>query len=230
MRAIAFLCLLHAVFHETHGTPSPYSWNGFRQVPGDSTGDQDVCVADKAGCGCCLMKTHMKRMKEYFNLKVEGLSKYLNKSKTAIQKMTENYIAFSVALNNDKSMTCHGPFEGISSVPYKHVFLNWGNDYNVNTNMFTASRSGIYSIAATIYSTNSTGQTENACAALQVNDVMTTLRDHASGDPEDSSTAVIVVRLEAGDTVTVNLLQGCIICDNEKHYSTFTGFLLYPTD
>ncbi|XP_046891633.1 cerebellin 20 isoform X2 [Hypomesus transpacificus] len=47
---------------------------------------------------------------------------------------------------------------------------------------------------------------------------------------EDSATVVLAVQLSAGDTVSVTLPAGCYLCDNQNHYNTFTGFLLYATD
>lgn len=163
-------------------------------------------------------------------MNIDGLAKYLNKSKTAINNMKDDRSVFSVALTNNQSLTCHGPFANNTFIAYEHEYLNWGNGYNNNTGMFTAPRSGVYSFAVTIYSTNSTGHTENTCANLQVNNVTTELLEKFSGDPEDSNTVVIAAQLGAGDQVAVNLRQGCIICDNENHYNTFTGFLVFATD
>ncbi|KAG7478964.1 complement C1q 4 [Solea senegalensis] len=140
--------------------------------------------------------------------------------------------AFSVALNNDNHLNCYGTFRDDKLVIYKHVFINLGGGYNVETGVFTVPRSGVYSLALTVYSdAGSPGNTLAACASLQVNDmVVAGPTDHNMQDQEDSATIVMALHLMAGDQVAVNLPVGCFLCDNKSHYNTFSGFLLYATD
>lgn len=139
--------------------------------------------------------------------------------------------AFSVALNNDRSLTCYGPFPDNRLIVYKHVFINLGGSYNLQTGVFTVPRSGVYSLTVTIYGITGPGTVLSTCANLQVNgQVASSLFEQNGQDIEDSSSSVVAMQLRAGDQVAINLSRGCFICDNNNHYNTFTGFLLYATD
>lgn len=139
--------------------------------------------------------------------------------------------AFSVAFNNDRSLICYGPFTDNKLIVYKHVFINLGDSYNLQTGVFTVPRSGVYSLTVTIYGITVPGGTLSTCANLQVNGrVASTLFEQNGQDIEDSSSGVVAMQLKAGDQVAVNLIKGCFICDNQNHYNTFTGYLLYATD
>lgn len=102
----------------------------------------------------------------------------------------------------------------------------------MDTGIFTVPRSGVYSIALTVYSdAGSPGNTLAACAGLLVNgQLVTGPREKNMQDQEDSATIVVALHLKAGDKVSVSLPIGCFLCDDSSHYNTFTGFLLYATD
>ncbi|XP_044057282.1 complement C1q-like protein 2 [Siniperca chuatsi] len=225
MRAIVLLCLLHAAF----GQDKPFSWNGpVRTGPNADPDQSSACLVDQASCGCCLMQKQVQRMEWFFNITHEEMKKELTKSKMALDNMRASRSAFSVALNNDKSLNCYGPFTNDKLIVYKHAFINLGDGYNVQTGIFTVPRSGVYSLTVTIYATGSTLAT---CANLQVNgQVVSALLEQNGQDLEDSATVVVAMKLKAGDQVAVNLPKGCFVCDNSSHYNTFTGFLLYATD
>ncbi len=140
--------------------------------------------------------------------------------------------AFSVALTTDNMVrNCYNPFRTDHIIVYKHIFINLGDGYNVETGIFTAPRSGVYSLALTIYSDGGLFGIFSTCANLQVNgQAVYTLHEQNGLDLEDSATVVMAMKLLAGDQVAVSLPRGCIICDNGNHYNTFTGFLLYATD
>ncbi|XP_071353282.1 complement C1q-like protein 2 [Trachinotus anak] len=227
MRAIVLLCLLHAF-----GGDTQYAWDG----PITTTTTQadpiksDVCLEDQASCGCCLIQTQIKRMEQFFNMTTEAMNKELTETKMALDSMRASRSAFSVALTNDKMFNCYGPFTDDKLIVYKDVFINLGGGYNMQTGVFTVPRSGVYSLSVTIYATANSGKMAT-CANLQVNDrVIAMLLEQNGQDAEDSASAVVALQLKAGDQVAVNLLKGCFICDNNSHYNTFTGFLLYATD
>uniref|UniRef100_A0A3Q1CJB6 C1q domain-containing protein n=1 Tax=Amphiprion ocellaris TaxID=80972 RepID=A0A3Q1CJB6_AMPOC len=203
-----------------------------------------VCVTDQATCGCCLMQQQIHRMKEFFNMSLGELEKELMKTKTVLnnvrgethackpEESEYHRSAFSVALTNDDSLKCFGPFRDDRLIVYKHVFINLGGGYSVDTGVFTAPRSGVYSLALTVYSdAGSPGNTLAACAGLMVNSKLVAgPSERNMQDQEDSATIVVALHLKAGDKVAVNLPIGCFLCDDKSHYNTFTGFLLYATD
>ncbi|CAK6974950.1 complement C1q-like protein 2 [Scomber scombrus] len=233
MRAVVLLCLLEAVFAQAND----YTWGG----PGEDKNGKDravdpntdnVCVTDQASCGCCLMQQTIHRMKMFFNTSLNELEKELMKAKTVLNNIRASRSAFSVAITNRKDLTCYGPFRDDRLIVYKHVFINLGGGYSEDSGIFTVPRSGVYSLALTVYSdAGSPGNTLAACAGLQVNSLMVAgPREKNMQDQEDSATIVVALHLNAGDQVAVNLPIGCFLCDDDSHYNTFTGFLLYATD
>ncbi|XP_074497444.1 cerebellin 20 [Sebastes fasciatus] len=178
------------------------------------------------------MQQQMHRMTTFFNTSLKALEKELMETQSVLNNVRASRSAFSVALNNADRITCFGPFRDDRLIAYKNVFINLGNNYNADTGIFTAPRSGVYSLALTVYSdAGSPGNSLAACANLQVNgQVMAGPRDKNMQDQEDSATIVVAVQLMAGDRVSVNLPIGCFLCDDSNHYNTFTGFLLYATD
>lgn len=140
--------------------------------------------------------------------------------------------AFSVALTNDKTLKCFGPFSENMVIMYDHVFLNLGESYDTKTGIFTVPRSGVYSIAVTVYNAAAAAAGSAAIGAeLQVNgQAVAIIREKNDGDGEDSTSVIVALKLMAKDEVAVTLLTGFSVCDNNSHFNTFTGFLLYATD
>lgn len=207
------------------------------------------------------MQQQIHRMKMFFNASLTELEKELTKTKNILNNVrgetpapqhpsiegfsyppspfslfistpAASRSAFSVALYNEDELRCFGSFRDDKIITYSHIFMNLGNGYNPQTGIFTAPRSGVYSLALTVYSdAGSPGNTLAACAALQVNGKnVAEPREKNMQDQEDSATIVAAVQLNAGDEVSVNLPIGCFLCDNKSHYNTFSGFLLYATD
>nr|XP_046244865.1 complement C1q-like protein 4 [Scatophagus argus] len=227
MRVIVLLCLLHGQY--AWDEPQ-YSWD-----PPDHSDTRtyvdpalSVCLLDQGSCGCCLMQKQMQRMEWHFNITYAEMMKEMTKTKMTLDNMRASRSAFSVALNSDQTLKCFGPFSNDKLITYKHVFINLGNGYSVQTGIFTVPRSGVYSLSVTIYADGSSSGTMAACATLQVNGkLVSELLEQNGQDLEDSATLVVAMKLKAGDQVAVNLPQGCVICDQNRHYNTFTGFLLY---
>ncbi|KAM6959079.1 complement C1q-like protein 4 [Aplochiton taeniatus] len=185
---------------------------------------------DQSSCGCCLMQKQMWKMEEYFNMSLNELQKNLQKAENKLNQVRASRSAFSVALTNDR--WCLGPFRDDRPVVYKHVFINLGEGYNATTGVFTTPRSGVYSLALTVYSdSGAPGNSLDACASLKVNGRQVAgPTDRNMQDQEDSGTVVLAIQLQAGDQVSVVLPVGCFLCDNPSHLNTLTGFLLYATD
>lgn len=135
----------------------------------------------------------------------------------------------SVALYSEEGWKCFGPFGGPKVVTYGQVFINHGNGYNQSTGLFAVPRSGVYSLALTVYSDAGASDSKlAACAGLQVNGVKVSGQSERNKqDQEDSSTTVVALHLGAGDQVSVSLDRGCFLCDDHNHYNTFSAFLLY---
>ncbi|XP_054453110.1 complement C1q-like protein 2 [Anoplopoma fimbria] len=231
MQATVLLCLLEVALVQA----GDYSWTGPGENVKKSGGDpttKNACLTDPMSCGCCLMQQQVHRMKMFFNRSLGEMEKELNNTRNILNHVRASRSAFSVSLTSDKKFTCIGPFRDDKIIQYKHVFINLGEGYSTDTGFFTVPRSGVYSLALTVYSdAGAPGNTLAACAGLLVNgQLVAGPREKNMQDQEDSATIVVALHLMAGDKVAVNLPIGCFLCDNSSHYNTFTGFLLYSTD
>ncbi|KAI4901363.1 hypothetical protein NFI96_014157, partial [Prochilodus magdalenae] len=188
------------------------------------------CLTDSSTCGCCLMQKQMWRMEAFFNMSLTELQKGLDKAQGVLNSMRSSRSAFSVALTDTRR--CVGPNRDDMVVKYQSVFINLGDGYNVSTGTFTVPRSGVYALALTAYSdAGSAGALLAACARLRKNTrVIAALSENNTQDQEDSATVVLALQLQAGDKVDVLLPANCFLCDDNSHYNTFSGFLLYSTD
>ncbi|XP_030633899.1 cerebellin 20 [Chanos chanos] len=226
MKAIVLLCLLGYAL----AVDQTYSWYGPGEPNQRDPNTDNVCLTDSASCGCCLMQKQMWRMESFFNMSLTELQRELERAQSVLNNVRASRSAFSVALTDTRR--CLGPFREESVVRYQSVFLNLGDGYSTTSGTFTAPRSGVYSLALTVYSdAGSPGATLAACARLCVNGrPVASPSENNLQDQEDSVSAVLALQLRAGDRVNVMLPAGCFLCDDNSHYNTFTGFLLYATD
>ncbi|KAM7399670.1 hypothetical protein PAMP_018918 [Pampus punctatissimus] len=190
-----------------------------------------ACHTDQESCGCCLMQQQLHRLKTYFNETLNTLEKEYLQTKQSLDIMETSRTAFSAGLFSDDHK-CYGPYNFNTLIIYKQVFLNLGGNYNVETGIFTVPRSGVYIIAISVYSDSGAPDANLAiCGSLQVNGrVVTGTRDLNAYDQEDSTTIVVALHLNAEEEVAVSLPSGCFLCDDNSHYNTFSGFLLYVTE
>lgn len=142
----------------------------------------------------------------------------------------ENRVAFSVALTDRRR--CVGPVRTAINVVYQSIFINIGEAYNSSTGVFTVPRSGVYNLAFTVFSdAGSPGALLSVCASIRRNGVaLAALREVYAQDQEDQATAVLLAQLSVGDRITISLQPSCWFCDDQNHYNTFSGFLLYATE
>lgn len=142
----------------------------------------------------------------------------------------ENQVAFSAGLADKKR--CVGPVKTALTVTYQSIFINIGEAYNSTTGVFLVPRSGVYNLALTAFSdAGSPGALLAICVSIRQNGVaLAALREKYDQDQEDQATVVLLVELRAGDRITVSLQPGCWLCDDQNHYNTFSGFLLYARE
>ncbi|KAK5868474.1 hypothetical protein PBY51_009485 [Eleginops maclovinus] len=226
MRALLLLCLLQASLAK----PS-YVWESSNSTA-ERANPNRACSLDKGSCNCCVMLKEVNKLKMYFNDKLSKLEEEYVQTEKGLNLMEAGRVAVSVALFNTTYFRCYGPFTINTIIVYKHVFINMGDGYNTATGIFTVPRSGVYSLALTIYSdAGSPGNILVACAGLQVNGlVVAGSKEINMQDQEDSATVVVALHLNAGDKVAVNLPRGCFLCDDSGNLNTFSAFLLYPTE
>ncbi|NP_001313337.1 cerebellin 20 precursor [Danio rerio] len=225
MKAVVLLSVLGCALAQER----LFSWSDPGQpIQPDPT--DNACVTDVASCGCCLMQKQMWKMESFFNMSLNELQRGLDRAHAVLNNIRVSRSAFSVALTD--SRLCVGPNREDSVLKYGKVFINLGEGYNSSSGVFTAPRSGVYSLALTLYSdSGSAGSVLAACARLRLNGrTIASPTEKNTQDQEDSASALLAVQMLAGDHLDVSLPAGCFLCDDNNHYNTFTGFLLYSTD
>ncbi|XP_031609661.2 heavy metal-binding protein HIP-like [Oreochromis aureus] len=110
---------------------------------------------------------------------------------------------------------------------FRNVFTNTGNHYNPNTGYFTAPVRGVYYFRFTGHMAYSEKYmrmrlVKNSNAMVFIGDCKT-----PSTDPEDNASNGVVLQLEVGDVVSVQLSDS--VWDDQYHRTTFSGFLLFPS-
>ncbi|KAI7812809.1 uncharacterized protein LOC130551328 [Triplophysa rosa] len=169
-------------------------------------------------------------LEQYLNTSLNSLEDSLARAQTTLRNIRENRVAFSVGLADKRR--CVGPVKAAVNVTYQSIFINIGEAYNSTTGVFTVTRSGVYNLALTVFSdAGSPGAPLAICVSIRQNGVaLAALREKYDQDQEDQATVVLLAELHVGDHITVSLQPGCWLCDDQHHYNTFSGFLLYATE
>ncbi|XP_051538209.1 complement C1q and tumor necrosis factor-related protein 9 [Myxocyprinus asiaticus] len=225
MKGVAVLfCVLSLVL----GQGQIYSWDGTGETLAPDL--INPCLTDQNSCGCCVMQRQKWQLEQYLNSSLNSLEDLLTSAQTTLRNIRENRVAFSVGLTDKRR--CVGPVKMTAiNVVYQSIFINIEEAYNSTTGVFTVPRSGVYNLALTVFSdAGSPGAPLAVCTSIRRNGVaLAALKEIYDQDQEDQATAVILVELRVGDRVSVSLQPGCWLCDDQNHYNTFSGFLLYAT-
>ncbi|KAL3986800.1 carbonic anhydrase 2 [Sarotherodon galilaeus] len=113
-------------------------------------------------------------------------------------------VAFSAALYESKSGNT-GPFSAATPLRYKKVFSNAGNGYNPSTD------SGANSVVS----------------LMKNGKRLTSVWDTSGTDSNDMGSNAVVIPLQVGDNVYVELQQNRVVYDDNMNYNTFSGFFLF---
>uniref|UniRef100_H3C788 C1q domain-containing protein n=1 Tax=Tetraodon nigroviridis TaxID=99883 RepID=H3C788_TETNG len=136
-------------------------------------------------------------------------------------------VAFSATLRESGSGNT-GPFTTATPLAYKKVFSNAGSCYNPSTGIFTAMVKGMYFFRFSMF--NNLSPTANSVVCLKKNgELLTSVWDTAGPDINDMGSNAVVVALEVGDQVYVQLQANRLVYDDGMGYNTFSGFLLFTT-
>uniref|UniRef100_A0A3B4XD15 C1q domain-containing protein n=1 Tax=Seriola lalandi dorsalis TaxID=1841481 RepID=A0A3B4XD15_SERLL len=109
---------------------------------------------------------------------------------------------------------------------YRNVFTNIGNHYNSNTGYLTAPVRGVYYFRFTGHLTENYAGTRMRIVKNGHAMVFAGNRPITSTDAEDSISNGVVLQLEVGDVVAVQISGD--VWDDQYHRTTFSGFLLFP--
>ncbi|XP_021480534.2 complement C1q-like protein 2 [Oncorhynchus mykiss] len=120
-----------------------------------------------------------------------------------------------------------GPFTTPIPLQYKNVFSNIGSSYNPATGIFTATVKGMYYFHFTMM--NNLNTPPNSVVCLTKNGQrLVSVWDTVGTDAHDSGSNAVVIPLEVGDNVYVELQANRLVHDDRMNYNTFSGFLLFP--
>ncbi|XP_070837823.1 complement C1q-like protein 2 [Chaetodon trifascialis] len=136
-------------------------------------------------------------------------------------------VAFSAALKESGSGNT-GPFTTATPLQYKRVFSNTGNSYNPSTGIFTATVKGMYFFRFSMF--NNLNPVANSVVSLMKNgERLTSVWDTSGSDANDMGSNAVVIPLEVGDNVYVELQANRVVYDDAMNYNTFSGFLIFTT-
>uniref|UniRef100_A0A3Q2NV27 C1q domain-containing protein n=1 Tax=Fundulus heteroclitus TaxID=8078 RepID=A0A3Q2NV27_FUNHE len=130
-------------------------------------------------------------------------------------------VAFSTALTEGPI----GPFNTDITLKFSKVFTNLGQGYNSATGVFTAPVRGIYFIRFNVFQLK---QDRWAGFYLYHNSRNVMGAFVGSYGRHESASNAIILQLEQGDMIFINLLKGYTAYDDGNNYTTFSGFLLFP--
>ncbi|XP_041741993.1 complement C1q-like protein 2 isoform X1 [Coregonus clupeaformis] len=131
--------------------------------------------------------------------------------------------AFSTSLGKTGH---HGPFNTATTVIYKNIFTNTGDHYNNATGSFTAPVRGVYHFSFTM---GDFLQSTVMGLSLFKNEQQI-IHSGEWGDHMQfrSASNAVILQLEVGDVVFMQLPANYRIYDDSNHRNTFTGILLFP--
>uniref|UniRef100_H3BYU0 Cerebellin 18 n=1 Tax=Tetraodon nigroviridis TaxID=99883 RepID=H3BYU0_TETNG len=125
---------------------------------------------------------------------------------------------------------CFGPFNTNVPIPYAVVALNHGQGFNPSWGVFTAPSSGVYLFSYTVYSlVEKDERIYHKCQLMKNGNVAVSVWENNREDGEDSATQVVILPMQKGDQVYVELTSGRKLC-NELEYNIFTGHMIYPDE
>ncbi|XP_073718730.1 cerebellin 18 [Misgurnus anguillicaudatus] len=199
------------------------SWTG--RLP---CGGWDCECAFKGQQGCCCAAKPLFDLEEFTFMRMVGLWDGLSRLNRQIHEVTAGCkIAFTA---NILPMTgCLGPFTSNVSISYQSVSLNQGNGYNPALGIFTAPHAGLYSFSFTAYSR--VGDTDRLYQKMQLvknGQVIASSWEDNREDSEDSSSQTVLLKVQRGSQVYVELLSGRQLCGDTQGSNAFSGYLIYP--
>ncbi|XP_069386756.1 cerebellin-1-like [Paralichthys olivaceus] len=180
--------------------------------------------------GCCCATHELQEAEDQLYVTVKDLWMRVSQlSDSALEAIGGLQIAFTAYMSPREN--CFGPFTRNTPIPYDVITLNQGSGYNPALGVFTAHRPGVYSFSFSVYcNVGMAGKRLYYRVQLMRNSeaVAATWEDNRE-DSEDSSSQTVLLPLQQGDQVYVELQSGRQLCGNVMGLNTFSGSLIYPT-
>ncbi|XP_070684551.1 complement C1q-like protein 4 [Pempheris klunzingeri] len=189
----------------------------------------DCECAFKHQLGCCCAATELQDVEDQIFVRLMDLSTSMSQLGDSILEVIGGIrVAFTASMS--RRTNCFGPFTRNRPVPYEVVTLNHGSGYNPALGLFTAPRPGLFSFSFSAYSKVS-GVGERMYYKLQLvknMEVVASTLENNRDDSEDCSSHTVLLSLQQGDQVYVELLNGRQLCGNIEGVNIFSGHLIYP--
>uniref|UniRef100_A0A672Z298 Cerebellin 18 n=1 Tax=Sphaeramia orbicularis TaxID=375764 RepID=A0A672Z298_9TELE len=186
--------------------------------------------------GCCCAANDMYELENETFMRMKYLWHQIEELAGHVEHCTAaKKIAFKATINPDIAVMipgttdhCFGPFNSNVPIPYGIVALNHGNGYNPSLGIFTAPRGGVYVFSFTVYSSVSDGQRlYHKVQLMKDGDLVSGVWENNREDSEDSATQRVILEMEAGCQVYLELVSGRKLCSSLE-LNIFTGYMLYP--
>ncbi|XP_071361399.1 cerebellin-1-like [Trachinotus anak] len=189
----------------------------------------DCECAFKRQRGCCCANHELQEAEDQIFARMMDLSTRMSQLGDGVLEVIGGIrVAFTASMS--PRTNCLGPFTRNSPIPYDVISLNQGSGYNPALGIFTAPRSGLYSFSFSVYSkVGMAGERMYYKVQLMRNgEVVASTWEDNREDSEDSSSQAVLLSLQQGGQVYVELLGGRQLCGNVEGLNTFSGSLIYP--
>ncbi|XP_040002939.1 complement C1q-like protein 2 [Xiphias gladius] len=189
----------------------------------------DCECAFKRQRGCCCANSELQETEDQIFVRMMDLSMRISQLGDGILEVIGGIrVAFTASMG--PTANCFGPFTRNSPIPYDVITLNQGSGYNPTLGIFTAPLSGLYSFSFSVYSkVGVAGERMYYKVQLMRNgEVVASTWEDNREDSEDSSSQTVLLSLQQGGQVYVELVIGRQLCGNVKGLNTFSGSLIYP--
>ncbi|KAM8904238.1 cerebellin 18 isoform 1-T2 [Spinachia spinachia] len=190
-------------------------------------GEWDCDCAFRKQPGCCCAADGMFTLEEDSFHRIEYLMRDVMSLGKKVQELTgHSRIAFEA--NMAPGGQCFGPFSTNVPIPYSNVTLNDANGYNPSLGVFTAPCAGVYVFSFTVHSCVLENESLYHKVQLMRNGVVeASVWENNREDFEDNANHVVVLKLQRGDQVYIELMSGRRLC-TQQPFNIFTGYILYP--
>uniref|UniRef100_A0A3P9NWK2 C1q domain-containing protein n=1 Tax=Poecilia reticulata TaxID=8081 RepID=A0A3P9NWK2_POERE len=147
-----------------------------------------------------------------------------NRMKVLQEEITASKVAFSTSLLETGEGNTF--YDDYTTMVFRNVITNIGNHYNPITGFFTAPVRGVYYFRFTAHIAH-TIERSMTIRIVKNNDLIVLSGERATTttDPEDNVSNGVVLELEVGDLVALQLSGNA--WDDQYHRTTFGGFLLF---
>ncbi|AWO99318.1 putative caprin-2-like [Scophthalmus maximus] len=184
--------------------------------------------------GCCCGANDFFKLEDDTFARITRLWRDISALNGRVQALSDGLkVAFKATMDSNiatlipgTTERCFGPFNTNVPMPYAIVTLNDGMGYNPFLGVFTAPRAGVYVFAFTVYSSVSARLYHKVQLIWNGTPTAGAFENNRE-DNEDSATQLVVLQLQKGDQVYVQLTSGRKLCDYLA-YNIFTGYMLYP--